>query len=324
MDKYKKAQRQLYSTRGNDQNWSLVQSCVSLLQHIGNFIMQLEEFENFISDKMLSKETEMQSEDYATSFSYKLIEKSDKVNFAKLIELIKMRKRQDFQAPDFLHSSSDSIFDGVFKDIKPICEYIHDTLTSAVFQPIQHHLSVQPVCAMTSSSGSNLPDYSFAPQELITLVRQKIITTTILHLKKKTYFQIGQYLLTLPQHLEPLLLSPSQQLKTALKECDSNYTKNVSSLDILLSLIVDECCALYEEKIMQLSEIDTASAKQLATDIEYLGSVLEELGLTLAPRLHQISVLLRASPENYLTVSAGFNPVLVTSIRQIRNIVSVE
>jgi len=45
-----------------------------------------------------------------------------------------------------------------------------------------------------------MPSFSFAPQESIT--------------------QIGQYLLTLPQHLEPLLLSPSSLLKQALEVCN--------------------------------------------------------------------------------------------------------
>lgn len=130
----------------------------------------------------------------------------------------------------------------------------------------------------------------------------------------------------MPQHLEPLLLTPLNQLKSALELCDEKYINatndNVPGADVLLSLLSDECCALYEEKIGQICELSATAAKQLACDIDYLGSVLEELGLALNTRLQHTSILLRAPTENYLAVSSGFDPRLVTAIRQIRNIVS--
>lgn len=137
-----------------------------------------------------------------------------------------------------------------------------------------------------------------------------------------------QYLLTLPQHLEPLLLTPSDQLKSALELCDERYariaTTNEASADILLSLVTEECCALYVEKIGKTCEISTFGAKQLACDIEYLGSVLEELGLSLTQNLQQMITLLRAPSENYLALSVGCDPRLVTLIRQMRKILSKE
>lgn len=128
--------------------------------------------------------------------------------------------------------------------------------------------------------------------------------------------------------MEPLLLTPNQQLKVALELCDERYARasstNEPSADILLSLLADECCALYVERIGQLSVISVSGAKQLACDIEYLGSVLEELGLTLSTHLQQMITLLRAPSENYLAQSAGCDPRLVTAIRQMRKIVSKE
>lgn len=121
-----------------------------------------------------------------------------------------------------------------------------------------------------------------------------------------------------------MLLSPSQQLKIALELCDQKYSKNAPSADILLSLLTTECCALYEERIGQICTLNTSGAKQIATDIEYLNSVLEELGLTLSSHLQQTAVLLRAPPEKYLALSSGCNPKLVTAIRQMRNIISTE
>lgn len=54
---------------------------------------------------------------------------------------------------------------------------------------------------------------------------------------------------------------------------------------------------------------------------DYLGSVLEELCLSLSRTLQQTSVLLRATQENYASVSAGCEPKLVMTIRQKRGLV---
>lgn len=54
---------------------------------------------------------------------------------------------------------------------------------------------------------------------------------------------------------------------------------------------------------------------------DYLGSVLEELCLSLSRTLQQTSLLLRATQENYASVSAGCEPKLVMTIRQKRGLV---
>lgn len=56
--------------------------------------------------------------------------------------------------------------------------------------------------------------------------------------------------------------------------------------------------------------------------IEYLGNVLEELGSNTTNQLQEIALLLRTSPENYLSTSSGCEPRLVTAIRQMRHIIS--
>lgn len=114
-------------------------------------------------------------------------------------------------------------------------------------------------------------------------------------------------------------------MKSALELCDERYGRvgtNEASADILLSLVTEECCALYVERIMKICEINTYGGKQLACDIEYLGEVLKELGHSLSSNLQQNIILLRAPAENYLALSAGCDPRLVTAIRQMRKIIS--
>lgn len=309
MEKYKRGYQQLHASRGNAQNWSLLQTCISLLQHIGHFRNELQTFEMDIMKKVLSKKnllsdqsTITNDEKHQSFYGYKLIGKREKNEFQKLYTQCQTYDNNQDQ-------SKIGTFYEIFNAFKPICEYIHDAMLAIVFYPIENQMkTVQSIeiNSITTATEENteLPDYSFAPQEFIT--------------------EIGQYLLTLPQHLEPLLLSPSIQLRSALEQCDDRYATSVASADVLLSLLSDECCALYEEKINQITTIDTRGAKQLATDIEYLGSVLDELGLCLDKRLQQTIILLRAAPEHYLSLSTGCDPKLVTGIRQIRNIISSE
>lgn len=218
-----------------------------------------------------------------------------------------------------LDQKGDTVFRAARDQIISVCEYVHDTTLASVFAPIEVQMQgVATAAALQATQGGDLPAAGFAPQEFIT--------------------EVGQYLLTMPQHLEPLLLRPSGPLRAALELCDSRYGggeqqqqpdangggEEVASADVLLSLLVDETCAMYEEQIGRICGLSQAGAKQLATDVEYLGSVLEELGLGLGTRLQQTVTLLRASPENYLTLSAGCDPKMVTFIRQMRNIVSME
>ncbi|KAJ6649818.1 Conserved oligomeric Golgi complex subunit 7 [Pseudolycoriella hygida] len=301
LDKYKKAQQQLHASRNSEQNWSLLQTCISLLQNIGDFTSQLTEFGNKIADRLVQLESVHLVSDKALHFGYKIKEKRELNEFRKLIGSIRLKneKHSDEDSP----GATFTVFAPTFEALKPICEYIHDTTLASIFSPIEKYLTsnVEPP-ELENSFDQNLPDYSFAPQEFIT--------------------QVGQYLLTLPQHLEPLLLSPSTYLKTALELCDTKYSQNIPSTDVLLSLLVDECCAMYEDQITQICQLSATASKQIATDIEYLGNVLEELGLPLSNRLRQTVTLLRAPPETYLSSSSGCDPKLVSSIRQMRNIIS--
>lgn len=54
--------------------------------------------------------------------------------------------------------------------------------------------------------------------------------------------------------------------------------------------------------------------------VDYLGNVLEELGLSLSENLQHMSLLLRLSPEDYQNSSSGCNARLVAAVRQMRNI----
>lgn len=284
LERIKKAQLQLDATRSDHQDWNLLSICISFLQIIGSFKMKLDGVEENIKQNMLTKFKQIKANE---DFGYKLVGQRDICDFDRLINRL-------------LANESTVVFESLANPIDLVVKDSHQMLLRLIFAPIETFFKKLEINNSDSDSTADLPDYSFTPHEYIT--------------------EIGQFLLTLPQNLEPLLLNPQKPLKLALEMSDPSYRGNIPSADILLSLIADETCALYHEKVLQVSSIESNGARQLATDIEYLNSVLEELGLTISSQLKQISQLLKVKGDNYLSVCSGMDARLVARVRQMRNI----
>lgn len=176
LDKYRKAQQQLHASRDSEQNWSLLQTCISLLQNIGDFTSQLNEFGNLVADRLLQLES---IHTKSLHFGYKMKEKRELNEFRKLIQSIRLKNESNDDNPN----ATFTVFVPTFEVLKPICEYIHDTTLASIFSPIEKYLTtnVEPPESLNSSD-QNLPDYSFAPQEFITQVSVLLSFLSILFL----------------------------------------------------------------------------------------------------------------------------------------------
>lgn len=269
-------------------DWNILQLAITLLENVGIIRLKLNEIEATIKSVLLKKEKQMQNEEF---FCYKIFGKLDLNEFQKIIKKI---NESDNLANEIV------IFEDLLEPIVNIGREIHHTTLASVFQPIENDFKKLEI--NESLTGPDLPDFSFTPMEYITL--------------------IGQYLLTLPQHLEPLLLNPSVPLKLALELSEPNYKDNIPPADILSSLVADECCVAFYEKIRKIPAINSNGAKQLATDIEYLGSILEELGLTMSSNLQQTATLLKAPSDSkgFMAAASGVDARLIRLIRIIRQI----
>lgn len=236
----------------------------------------------------------------------------------------------------FSFTEEETILDPIIKCIHKLCSDLHRATYEVIFAPIfTQLLSVQKAPAWSTEINkmthlsADLPDYSFAPQEYIT--------------------QVGQYLMTLPQHLEPFLLRENPSLTQALKAADPQYAQSSTEsgfTGILLEIIAKETCQMFLDQTLGICQLSSAACKQLATDIgmylcikklnikniffsflictiyfaDYLGNVLEELGLSLSENLQHMSLLLRLPPEDYQKGSSGCNARVVAAVRQMRNI----
>lgn len=144
---------------GAEHDWNLLQTCISLLEHIGDFRLKLIDFEKNIVQRIQEKKKETDDKDHDISYlcsSYKLSSRNELNDFQKLFDECQERL---------------GVFSGIFDAITPTCEYIHDTILAAIFTPIENQLkgahldSNENIC-------NDLPDYSFAPQEFITVIGQ--------------------------------------------------------------------------------------------------------------------------------------------------------
>lgn len=160
LDKYKKAQQQLQASRTIEQNWSLLQSCISLLKYLGDFGEQLVQLEQRIVNVVLEKHSTISSSSGFT-IGYQIFGKRELNEFQSLVDLV---SKVDDEMGTALKAARDQI--------TSICEYTHDTTLASVFAPIELHLKTMDASeALAASSGGDLPDFSFAPQEFITQVR---------------------------------------------------------------------------------------------------------------------------------------------------------
>lgn len=112
-----------------------------------------------------------------------------------------------------------------------------------------------------SSSGltEDLPEFGLAPMEYIT--------------------QIGQYLMMLPQHLEPFVLQENRGLTRALSEhafphgrppsttFSQSGQQPLGATDFLLGCVASASASALSEAILRIESVGSKGAKQLAADI---------------------------------------------------------
>ncbi|XP_065556486.1 conserved oligomeric Golgi complex subunit 7-like [Artemia franciscana] len=157
-----------------------------------------------------------------------------------------------------------------------------------IFKPIEKMLrSVSSINWNKESLGlvGDLPAFSYSPQEYIT--------------------QVGQYLMTLPQHLETYTNADHPGLIYALNTgalpyftpLKSEEQNNVSSLaaEIVLECLGRGLCEQYADKILKLGSVGEAMKPQLLADIEYLSNIFEDMGLELSSPLCEILSYLKGS-----------------------------
>jgi hypothetical protein len=189
---------------------------------------------------------------------------------------------------------------------------LQKTTFNVMFHPISSQLEKLPGLDAWKAEGggqlsldTDLPEFSFSPQEYIT--------------------QTGEYLMTLPQHLEPYMTGDTVTLSRAFRSREfpgssGDAGDRDSPVDFILGCIAASTCSTYMDQLARVPVLTTNSARQLGIDIGYLGDILDDLGHPLSTDLSSASALLRIPLAGFREESNGYPSKIIQIIKSIRGI----
>ncbi|XP_067938360.1 conserved oligomeric Golgi complex subunit 7-like [Watersipora subatra] len=286
-------------------SWTMFSYALQTIQISGEIIAEIEELdETVVGDILLT--TDKLSVQAATPLSD--IRVIYQLSSEQILLLEQLRETA---------SEKQSVLPVSLKVLRSLSEHAHKLAFESVFSQIDKHLhglSESEVWMSESAGGAlttDLPTFSLSPQEYIT--------------------QIGQYIMTLPQYLDPFTTetnagdnSEALSITLAVKYGRLPYSKlekDVEHLDsIWLESVSRATMHTYCDEILRISEITPHATKQLIVDIDYFKNVLDDIGLDPIDQLVSISELLKASPQLYANASQNIPKPLSTTIRTMRRI----
>ncbi|XP_062092177.1 conserved oligomeric Golgi complex subunit 7 [Humulus lupulus] len=136
-------------------------------------------------------------------------------------------------------------------------ELVYDVLISKVRQRLSDISRLPIWSSVEEQSAFPLPSFSAYPQAYVT--------------------SVGEYLLTLPQQLEPLAEGISNN--------DANNDEAQFFATEWMFKVAEGATALYMEQLRGIQYITDRGAQQLSVDIEYLSNVLSALSMPIPPVL---------------------------------------
>ncbi|CAK9135154.1 unnamed protein product [Ilex paraguariensis] len=136
-------------------------------------------------------------------------------------------------------------------------EHVYDVLISKVRQCFSD-VSRLPIWSLVEEpSAFSLPSFSSYPQSYVT--------------------SVGEYLLTLPQQLEPLA--------EGISNTDANADEGQFFAAEWMFKVAEGATALYTDQLRGIQFITDRGAQQVSVDIEYLSNVLSALSMPIPPVL---------------------------------------
>ncbi|GLT40281.1 hypothetical protein SLA2020_144270 [Shorea laevis] len=176
-------------------------------------------------------------------------------------------------------------------------ELVYDVLISKVRQRLSDVSHLPIWSAVEEQGGFHLPTFSAYPQSYVT--------------------SVGEYLLTLPQQLEPLA--------EGISNSDANNDEAQFFATEWMFKVAEGATALYMEQLRGIQYITERGAQQLSVDIEYLSNVLSALSMPVPPVLatfqtcfatprDQLKDFLKSDSENQLDLPTAN---LVCKIRRV-------
>ncbi|GAB1599817.1 conserved oligomeric Golgi complex subunit 7-like [Argonauta hians] len=292
------------------EDWSLFQQSLRMIQICGELIIQTEELDKTLINNIISTLGKY----LQTSQHSPLKENPDKMSLFQCHASLLLEDQADIEIlEEFVlkleEGDTPSVLSDVTKEMFKLSQDVHKFGFDIVFAQLKKHLigmadmEVWMSLSAGSAITSDLPAFSLSPQEYIT--------------------KVGQYLMTLPQLLEPYIIQDNQAVTVALQHGRLPYTEDQGipehSTDLWLQSIARGTMYLYSEEILKIYELSPHGTKQLVTDLDYLHNVLDDLGLS-AEQMHDLKQLLKADPEEFHSLASRMPQRLANVISHMRKI----
>ena len=200
LDRYRKMTRRLEKKKVIvDDDWSVLQHCLTANQMTGELIMMLEHLDISLTSIFLDSSRGYLGQDSSESPLQQhhifMLEKCEAI--MDLNDLHMKVTSNESTSVSLLHQSMNTL--------TGVCSELQKTTFSVMFHPVSTQMEVIPGLeawlSLTSGQSSvdtaDMPEFSLSPSEYITCV--------------------GEYLMTLPQHLEPVMAGDSPALVRALR-----------------------------------------------------------------------------------------------------------
>ncbi|XP_028332883.1 conserved oligomeric Golgi complex subunit 7 [Gouania willdenowi] len=309
------------------EDWTAFQNSVRIIATCGELLRQSGAFEQQLSNKILGTAGKYLSESYSPRSlagiqeaisserknatrnpwqEYNYLQRGNVAQYNNLMEVLYSLKEKGTGTSSLLaeprtaltrlnQQANQLAFDSVFLQIKyQLC--------------LVSKMESQEGPGLGESYSEDLPTFSLSPQEYIT--------------------NIGQFLMSLPLHLEPFVTQEDSALEMALHagklpfppERGEDLPELDNTADYWLGSIARATMQTYCDAILLIPSLSPHSTKQLATDIDYLSNVMDALGLQPSRTLQHIVTLLRAKPADYRQTAKLLPRRLASSIAALRSI----
>ncbi|XP_030622957.1 conserved oligomeric Golgi complex subunit 7 [Chanos chanos] len=305
------------------EDWTAFQNSVRIIATCGELLRQCGAFEQQLSNKILGKAGRFLWEGFnPRSLSglqeglserrgqknpwqeYNYLQGST-VEFNNLLETLHSMKEKG--------TGNSSLLADTRSALTRLNQQANQLAFDSVFLQIKHQLCL---LSKPQSRGADLgetltedlPTFSLSPQEYIT--------------------NIGQYIMSLPLHLEPFVTQEDPALELALHtgklpyppESGDDVPELENTADYWLGSIARATMQTYCDVILQIPELSPHATKQLVTDIDYLSNVMDALGLQTSRTLQNIVSLLRAKPDDFRSTAKPLPRRLSSSIAAMRGL----
>ncbi|KAL6095142.1 cog7 [Pungitius sinensis] len=307
------------------EDWTAFQNSVRIIATCGELLRQCGAFEQQLSNKILGTAGKYLSESYSPRSlagiqeasaterksttrnpwqEYNYLQRGNMTEYNSLMEVLYSLKEKA--------TGNSSLLTEPRAALARLNQQANQLAFDSVFLQIKHQLCLvskmerQEAPGLGESYTDDLPTFSLSPQEYIT--------------------NIGQYLMSLPLHLEPFVTQEDPALEMALHagklpfppEQGDDLPELDNTADYWLGSIARATMQTYCDAILLIPQLSARSTKQLATDIDYLSNVMDALGLQPTRSLQHIAALLRAKPEDYRQAAKLLPRRLAATVAAVR------